>query len=106
MPGSPPSAPRSSASNGLMAQATNIDDLITLESAISSARASFESLEAQQRYLADQVSMSTISLYLRSDAGGAEDGAGRLLSVSRPAGTPSWPFWADCSWCSECCSRG
>ena len=54
--------------NGLMAQATNIDDLITLESAISSRQGELESLEAQQRYLADQVSMSTISLYLRSDA--------------------------------------
>jgi hypothetical protein len=54
--------------NGLMSQATDIDDLITLESAISSRQGELESLEAQQRYLADQVSMSTISLYLRSDA--------------------------------------
>jgi len=54
--------------NGLMAQATNIEDLITLESAISQRQAELESLEAQQRYLDDQVSMSTVSLYLRSDA--------------------------------------
>ena len=54
--------------NGLMAQATNIDDLIRLETEISSRQGELESLEAQQRYLADQVSMSTISLYLRSDA--------------------------------------
>ena len=45
--------------NALMAQATNIDDLITLESAISDRQGELESLEAQQRYLADQVSMST-----------------------------------------------
>ena len=54
--------------NGLMAQATNIEDLITLEGAISQRQAELESLEAQQRYLDDQVSMSTVSLYLRSDA--------------------------------------
>jgi hypothetical protein len=54
--------------NGLVAQAKDIDDLITLESAISDRQGELESLEAQQRYLADQVSMSTISLSLRSDA--------------------------------------
>lgn len=54
--------------NGLIAQATGIDDLITLEHEISTRQAELESLEAQQRYLADQVAMSTISLYLRSDA--------------------------------------
>jgi hypothetical protein len=54
--------------NALMVQAKDIDDLITLESAISSRQGELESLEAQQRYLADQVAMSTISLYLRSDA--------------------------------------
>ena len=54
--------------NGLIAQATSIDDLITLEHEISTRQAELESLEAQQRYLADQVAMSTISLYLRSDA--------------------------------------
>jgi hypothetical protein len=54
--------------NGLIAQATDIADLILLEGEISSRQGELESLEAQQRYLADQVSMSTISLYLRSDA--------------------------------------
>lgn len=54
--------------NGLIAQATDIEDLIALESEISSRQGELESLEAQQRYLADQVKMSTISLYLRSDA--------------------------------------
>jgi uncharacterized lipoprotein YmbA len=54
--------------NGLIAQATSIEDLITLEHEISNRQAELESLEAQQRYLADQVAMSTISLYLRSDA--------------------------------------
>lgn len=54
--------------NALIAQAKDIDDLIALESEISNRQAELESLEAQQRYLADQVAMSTISLYLRSDA--------------------------------------
>lgn len=54
--------------NALVEKAKNIDDLITLESAISDRQGELESLEAQQRYLADQVSMSSVSLYLRSDA--------------------------------------
>lgn len=54
--------------NALAAQAVNIDDLITLESAISDRQAELESLQSQQRYLADQVSMSTVTLYLRSEA--------------------------------------
>lgn len=52
----------------LIAQAKDIDDLIALESEISNRQAELESLEAQKRYLSDQVAMSTISLYLRSDA--------------------------------------
>lgn len=50
----------------LVAKATTIDDLIRLEGEVSSRQAELESLEAQQRYLADQVSMSTVTLYLRS----------------------------------------
>ncbi len=81
--------------NGLMAQATNIDDLITLESAISSRQGELESLEAQQRYLADQVvdvdDLAVPALRRR----GAEDRC-RATSgrVSRPAGTRSSAFWA------------
>jgi hypothetical protein len=52
----------------LIAQASNIDDLIKLEGEISNRQGELESLESQQRYLKDQVAMSTISLYLRSDA--------------------------------------
>jgi hypothetical protein len=52
----------------LIAQASNIDDLIKLEGEISNRQAELESLESQQRYLSDQVAMSTITLYLRSDA--------------------------------------
>lgn len=48
----------------LMANATDTDALITLETAISDRQAQLESLEAERRYLADQVAMSTISLNL------------------------------------------
>jgi hypothetical protein len=52
----------------LIAKAKNISDLIALESEISSRQGELESLEAQQRYLADQVAMSSITLYLQSEA--------------------------------------
>jgi hypothetical protein len=54
--------------NALVLKAKDINDLITLESAISDRQGELESLESQQRYLADQVAMSTITLYLQSDA--------------------------------------
>jgi hypothetical protein len=80
--------------NGLMAQATNIDDLITLESAISSRQGELESLEAQQRYLADQVSMSTISLYLRSDAEAPKTVPGDFWSGLATGWNAFVGFWA------------
>ena len=49
---------------GLLATATDTDTLITLETAISDRQANLESMEAERRYLADQVAMSTISLNL------------------------------------------
>jgi hypothetical protein len=53
----------------LQAQATNVGDLITVESAISSRQAELDSLLAQQTYLTDQVDMSTISLTLTGSTG-------------------------------------
>ncbi len=50
----------------LQGQADTVDDLIDLESAISDRQAQLESYEAQQRALADQVSLSTITLVLGS----------------------------------------
>ncbi|WP_169077323.1 DUF4349 domain-containing protein [Microcella alkalica] len=50
----------------LQSQAADLDDLLALESAISDRQAELESLEAQQRYYADQVSLSTITLTLGS----------------------------------------
>ena len=48
----------------LEAKATNTADVITLENDISSRQGDLESLTAQQRYLNDQVAMSTIKLRL------------------------------------------
>jgi hypothetical protein len=48
----------------LEAKATSTADVITLENDISSRQGDLESLTAQQRYLNDQVSMSTITLQL------------------------------------------
>ena len=50
----------------LQATAADLDDLLALETAISDRQAELESLEAQQRYYDDQVSLSTITLTLGS----------------------------------------
>ena len=52
----------------LEAGATDTTNLIAIETAISDRQGELESLEAQQRGLNDQISMSTITLDLRSDA--------------------------------------
>ncbi|MDO9590244.1 MAG: DUF4349 domain-containing protein [Microcella sp.] len=46
--------------------AATVEDLIALETAISDRQAELESLEAQQRYLSDQVDLSTVTLVLGS----------------------------------------
>ena len=51
---------------GWLADADTTSDLIELESAIAQRQTELESLEAQQRELADSVAMSTITLQLRS----------------------------------------
>ena len=52
----------------LESTATDTTNLIAIETAIGDRQAELESMEAQQRGLADQVSMSTVTLDLRSDA--------------------------------------
>ena len=52
----------------LESTATDTTNLIAIETAISDRQGELESLEAQQRGLDDQISMSTITLDLRSDA--------------------------------------
>jgi hypothetical protein len=51
----------------LMTQATTTADLIAIESALSERQANLESLQSQRRSLADQVDMSTVTLYLGSE---------------------------------------
>jgi len=46
----------------LFDHATSIKDIVSIESELSRRQADLESLESQQRYLADQTSMSTITL--------------------------------------------
>jgi len=58
----------------LMAAATDIDDLITLESAISTRQADLDSLKSQRDLLGDQVAYSTIDLQLHT-AGSIRPGA-------------------------------
>ena len=52
---------------GLLLEAVDIEDIITLEDELDSRRSELESLEAQQRGLDDQVSMSTIGLSLTTE---------------------------------------
>lgn len=51
---------------GFLREATNVDDMIRLESEISSRMASLESLKAQQKYLRDNTAMSTITVRLHT----------------------------------------
>ncbi|SMG40233.1 DUF4349 domain-containing protein [Agreia pratensis] len=54
----------------LMAAATDIDDLIALESAISTRQADLDSLKSQRDLLGDQVAYSTIDLQLHTEGSG------------------------------------
>ncbi|MEO7350122.1 MAG: DUF4349 domain-containing protein [Terrimesophilobacter sp.] len=51
----------------LMSQATSTENLLAVESALSQRQAELESLKAQQRYLKDQVQLSTVNLSLVSE---------------------------------------
>lgn len=66
--------------NVLFERATTIEDLIMLETQIAQHQAELESLEAQQRAIDDQVAMSTIDLYLRSEAEAPVTQPGHFLS--------------------------
>lgn len=52
----------------LESAAADTSELIAIETAVSDRQGELESLEAQQRGLEDQISMSTVTLELRSDA--------------------------------------
>lgn len=63
----------------LMSQATTTDNLLAVETALSSRQADLDSLKAQKRYLDDQVQMSTVNLNL-------------ISQMDTPATTPD-TFW-------------
>lgn len=52
----------------LMEQATSTENLLAVETALSQRQAELESLQAQKRYLSDQVQLSTVNLYLQAEA--------------------------------------
>lgn len=54
----------------LLANATDTDTLIQLETAISDRQGQLESLESERRYYADQVSLSTVTLNLVTEYAG------------------------------------
>ena len=68
-------------------QATNVDDMIRLESEIATRQAELESLKAQQKYLADNTTMSTVTVRLRTPTApppppGEEEESGFLAGLA------------------------
>jgi len=66
--------------HALLANAKSIDELITLETEITSRQGDLESMQAQQRYYADEVSLSTITVELVSVADAPVDEPDTFLS--------------------------
>lgn len=71
---------------GFLRRSQNIDDLIRFEKEITAREAELQSLSAQQAYLNDQTSMSTITLYLSTpktfvEQPGALDDAGFVAGL-------------------------
>ncbi len=64
----------------LLATATDTNALITLETAISDRQGQLESMQAEKRYLADQVAMSTLTLNLVSPAAATVSQPGDFFS--------------------------
>jgi len=65
----------------LAAQAISISDLIAIEYELSARQAELESLQAQQRALADQVSLATLSVRLSASSAPDEPDTGFLASL-------------------------
>jgi len=65
---------------GFMKSAKTVSDLITLETSITERQGNLEAMQGEQRSLEDQVALSTIELYLGSEA-------------DAPVETPS-TFWS------------
>ncbi|MBA2553924.1 MAG: DUF4349 domain-containing protein [Geodermatophilaceae bacterium] len=70
---------------GLIADASDITDLVTLERELAGRETELESLQAQQRALNDQVALATVTLHLvaiRADAVVDDDSTGFLAGLS------------------------
>lgn len=68
----------------LLARAQNLRTIIAIESQLTRRQADLDSLKAQQAYLADQTSLSTITVFLEQKEKAApveEDGAGFLAGL-------------------------
>ena len=78
----------------LESSATDTTNLIAIETAISDRQGELESLEAQQRGLDDQISMSTITLSLRSDAAAPPVKPANFLSGLGAGWGAFVAFWA------------
>ncbi|MEP6843440.1 MAG: DUF4349 domain-containing protein, partial [Pseudolysinimonas sp.] len=73
---------------------TDTTNLIAIETAISDRQGQLESLEAQQRRLTDQISMSTITMNLRSDAAAPPIKPANFLSGLGAGWAAFVAFWA------------
>ncbi|WP_203336190.1 DUF4349 domain-containing protein [Nocardioides limicola] len=61
----------------LLAEARDLGDLVAIEAQLTRRQATLDSLLAQQAWLADQTTLSTITVHLqRSSEAGSDDGAG------------------------------
>lgn len=68
----------------LLAQARTIRDIVNIESQLTRRQADLDSLKQQQAYLADQTSMSTITVFLEAESDGKkpdEDASGFLAGL-------------------------
>ena len=65
----------------LAAQAVSVSDLITIESELSARQSELESLQAQQRALADRVSLATLSVRLTASSEPETDENGFIGSL-------------------------
>lgn len=64
---------------GLLADASDITDLVALERELAARESDLESLQAQQRALGDQISLATVSLSLVAQAPEPEDDSAGFL---------------------------